>query len=1119
MTNEQSQAVFQDNGNMLVSASAGSGKTFTMIERLKRLVIEQGVGVDQILAVTFTEMAASEMKEKLKSALSQNFDEKVKDRMYRQLSLVPSSDISTLHAFCARLIRSYFFAVGLSPDFSVMDEADAQVLKNECIEKTFREFYDSEQQWFYTLIDRHASKRTDGGLKQMVLSAYTFCDAEANPFELMDRYQSVCTSENCESLILEYKNALNAYIEPLIDECETCLTLLEKDQLNIGAEYTNILLVDLKQIFNSQDVYCIKKPLQSLEKRINFEKKLTSQQLEIKEKVKLIKAELKALVKRFASNLAENIEQEKQKLQSVFTHTQDFVKIVKRFAEIYSQEKRQENALDFNDLEHFALEILKVDYIRQDVKNKYKYIFVDEYQDINAVQESIISLLSNDNLFMVGDVKQSIYGFRGCRPEFFSSKFENMKKQGQTVLTLNHNFRSCENVIEMVNTIFNYSMTKRYFGFDYKDGSQLVSGGVYPEQYKGRATLHLLKKQESEKAQVEKPRIYNILQEINNQKEQKDNHLASLVTEIINDELGKEYYDVKEKKLKRVEYKDITILTRNKGNSFVAGLVKGLALHGIPVTSAVKENVCDYKEILMMINALKLVDCFSQDIPLATTLKSPVGGFNDEDLAQIVCYYTDTESAKENPKWTFINAYEYYIEKADTDLSNRLKQFKEYFDRIRIIADFVGAEGVLNTLVDDKHLESYLFAEHNGKTKVNRVRRFIMASIVNGKKLTVSEFLQKIENSPESFNFAQSEDEQAVKVMTIHASKGLEFPVVIACGLERTMNSEEEHGDLLFSRQDGFAFSYFDDQKRQKSSTIVRGVVKEKMRLDRIREELRLFYVALTRATYSLHLTVEGDIKDRKETFMGAEKFIDYVPNTISAIVHDPEDLTFTERKAPIRKVIIGQSEQSVVDKLKKTFAYQYPHELDTELPLKTGVTSAITYETENVVHMLFDEPTPDIERGVIAHAILENFNFNSQDSLAVQVGAMVDKGIITKEQMDKVNLTRIENAISCESLKNLRTFKLYREKQFLVNIEANKILDTLSQENVLLQGVIDLLAIDKDKAIIVDYKYSSLDKNSLKVKYAKQLELYAYAVNKVLGANVEKRILLNLFTGESIEV
>ena len=1119
MTNEQHQAVFQNEGNMLVSASAGSGKTFTMIERVKRLVIEQGVGVDEILAVTFTEMAASEMKEKLKKALSDNFEEKVKERLYKQLSLIPSSDISTLHSFCARLIRSYFFAVGLSPDFAVMDEADAQVMRNECIEKTFKELYDSEQGWFYSLIDRHASKRTDSALKKMVLSAYSFCDAEANPIKLMDKYQTVCTDENCENLILEYKKALNSYLEPLISECEQAITILQKDGLMIGLEFTNLLLVDLKSIYENQDIYSIRKSWQSLEKRINFEKKLTSEQLDIKERIKEVKAKLKALLKRFNANLALDKEQEKEKLKTVFAHTQDFVKIVKRFSEIYSQEKRQENLLDFNDLEHFALEILGIDYIREEVKKKYKYIFVDEYQDINAVQESIISLLSNDNVFMVGDVKQSIYGFRGCRPEFFSEKFENMKKQGQTVLTLNHNFRSSQNVIDLVNTIFNYSMTKRYFGFDYKDGSQLVSGGVYPEQYKGRANLHILQKQETEKAKIEKPRVYNILQELDSQKEQKDNHLASLVTEIINQELGKEYYDLKEKKLKRVDYKDITILTRNKSNSFVSGLVKGLVSHGIPVTSAVKENVCDYKEILMMINALKLVDCFSQDIPLASTLKSPIGGFSDQDLAQIVCYYTDTESARQNPKWSFINAYDYYIQNADTALANRLRAFNQYFDRIRIISDFIGAEGVLNTLIDDKDIESYLFAENNGKDKVGRVRRLVMASIVNGKKLTVGEFLQKIENSPESFNFAKGEDEQAVKVMTIHASKGLEFPVVIVCGLERTMNSEEEQGDLLFSRQDGFAFSHFDDQKREKSSTIVRGVIKEKMRTDRIREELRLFYVALTRATYSLHLTVEGDVKERKGVFMGADKFIDYVPNTIGAIVHNPEDLAFTELKAQTRKVIIGQSEQAIVDRLKENFAYQYPYDLDTVLPLKMGVTSAITFDDENVVHMLFDEPSPDIERGVIAHAILENYDFNSQENCFKQVCAMVDKGVFTHEQIDKINLSRIEKALNIGVFKDLKGYKLYREKQFLVNVEANRILNTLSQESVLLQGVIDLLAVCKDKAIIVDYKYSSLDKNSLKNKYTKQLELYAYAVEKVLNVKVEKKILVNLFTGESIEV
>lgn len=1120
MTNEQSQAVFQNEGNILVSASAGSGKTFTMIERVKRLILEENVSVNEILAVTFTEMAAAEMKEKLKRALSDNCLNENKSRIYSEIALLANSDISTLHAFCARLIRSYFFAVGLSPDFAIADEGEAKTLKKQSIDKTFKEFYDKGEDWFYKIVDRHASKRDDNSLKELILSAYSFCDSEEDPKKMMDICLEECSKENYERLKNEYKNHLNSYLEELINDCSIQLALLDKDKLEKGLEYTKTLLSDLKHIYSSQDIYVIKKSIEILNIRFNFDRKLTAFQEEIKEKVKSIRDKFKKIIERFSANLATDANEDMIRLEKAKEHAISFNKILNRFYEIYQNEKREENLLDFNDLEHFALKILSIEEIKNDIKSRYKYIFVDEYQDINGVQEKIISLLENNNLFMVGDVKQSIYGFRGCRPEFFSNKFDKMKSLNQSALTLNHNFRSAKNVIDMVNKIFSYSMTKKYFGFDYKGNSELVSGNVYKEQYQGRAMLHILEKEEKKEKEIERPRIYNILEEIHKENEEKDNHISSLITDIINGELGKEYYDLKEQKLKHVQYEDIVILTRNKNNSFVAKLVKGLLSHGIPVISDVKENICDFKEISMLINALKLVNCFRDDIPLASTLKSPIGKFSDEDLAQIVCYFSDSEKAKEQRDWTFFSAFNYYLENADTLLNKRLKEFKNRFDEIRKISDFIGAEGTLNKLIEQNDLESYLFAEHNGKTKVNRLRKLVSASVVGGKKLSIMEFLSRIENSKESFMFADCADEKAVKVMTIHASKGLEFPVVIVAGLERNMNDEEEYGDIIFSREKGFAFKGFFDGDRTKTETIERAVIKEQMRLDRIKEELRLFYVATTRATYSLHLTVEGDIKERKEIFSGADKFIDYVPNGLMTTIHNPQELAFLELKQSAQKVIVGQSDEKVKEQLKNIFAYSYPYMDDTTLPLKMGVTSAISNDdNEGIVHLLFDEPTPDKEKGIIAHAIMENMDFNSQDDIYMQTTKMQEKGILSKQDIDKINLDRLNKVLKNEAFKLIKDYNLYREHEFFVSAPANMIKQTSSKEQVVLQGIIDLLAIKNDKAIIIDYKYSSLDAKSLKAKYHKQLELYAYALKKILNKDIQKLMLVNLFTGESIEV
>jgi len=1116
-TKEQLQAVEHESGNVLISASAGSGKTHTMISRLVRLVMQKNVDVNQILAVTFTEKAAFDMKEKLKNALTkaQSGD---KNRIYKQISLIPTCDISTLHAFCAKLIRLYFYEVGLSPDFVIADETLAKTMRKDSIDKTFKEFYDVGEDWFYTLVDRHAHQRSDSLLKEIVVWAYLFANSEQNPDQLLDKYQSEYTKENFENLLRSYFDTLKSQVSLLEKELACAYETLKNEQVLKGAEFTKTVLIDIQSVLNAKDVYIVKANFESFSLRLNFERKLTASQDDIKDTVKICRDKFKKLIERFNKHLTDR-ENDFNKFNKLALDTEHFVSIVKRFGQVYCDEKRDENVLDFADLEHFALKILNNESIREDLRKKYKYVFVDEYQDINGVQESIINLIANDNLFMVGDVKQSIYGFRGCRPDFFASKFSSMQQKGQKVLSLNHNFRSAQNIIDMVNQVFCYSMTKDYFESEYKGSSELISGGVYPQEKKGRAVFHILEKQERKKPEEEAPRVYNILQEINKPLDFADNHTASLITEIINDELKKTIYDFKSGCDRQITYSDIAILTRNKHNGYVEGIVKGLMMHGIPIVSDVKENVCDYPEIQMIINVLRLIDNFNQDIPLASTLLSPIANFSNDDLAEIVCKYSHTESAKQNKKWSFIHAYNYYLQNERNDLSTRLKEFDEYIKNLTFTAQFIGAEGVLNKIVDEKDIESYFFAQHNGLKKVALLNRLIYASSEGDKKLTVNEFLYKIQNAPESFSFADSQFEDAVSVMTIHASKGLEFPVVIVCGLERNMNLEDNIGDVLFSRENGLAFMSYDDEKREKSETLLRAVIKEKNRKSAVKEELRLFYVALTRATYSLHLVYEGELKKRRENFAGAEKFIDYIPNSLPYIVHSPNDFKFTELKNSARKIIIGQSDEKIVNEMQDRFDLKYPFIDDTVLPLKLGVTTANCYDEEELVHLLFDEPTPDIEKGNIAHKIMELYDFNSQLDLCAQVNEIINKQILKPEQVEKVNLERIEKAITSGAFDEIKGTKLYREKMFLTCIDADMVTDKKSKEQIVLQGVIDLLSISSDGAIIIDYKYSTLDSQSLKRKYHKQLELYAFATEKVLGIKVNKMIIVNLFTGETVKI
>ena len=1114
LTDKQIAVVEHDEGNILVTASAGSGKTHTMIERVKRLILQKNVNVSEILCATFTEAAASDMKSKLKNALSERAKFDDSGRVLTQLAQVDGADISTLHSFCAKLIRTYFYEVGVSPDFKIMDDNESDYLRAECMEKTLREFYDLGGDWFYKLVDRHSEKRTDKSLRELLFDLFDFCESEADPLSFMQKFEYYYSKEGQELVEKEHKKHIDEKLKDILEQLEDDLLGLKAIDYKKGAEYTEYLISVIKSTLENPDLYCIK----SLEKvkDLSFGKNLDEVVAEYKNSVQALKKEYTELIKEYASILTDR-ESANAISERVNIHTKNLMRVLERFCEVYANAKMEDNLLDFADLEHFALKILQNEQILSDVRAKYKYIFVDEYQDTNGVQEAIISLLSSNNVFMVGDVKQSIYGFRGCRPEFFMNKISAMRKSGQRVVELNHNFRSADNVIDMANKIFSFCMTERFFGENYAKTSKLIAGGLYPEDKKGRAEVHFLQKQKKEKTEREE-RIYDVLEQLKSVEQ--ENNLATMVTGIISDELGKKYYDLKTGEYKNVTYGDIAILVRKKKNEKVETLVKDLIRHGIPVSSEVRENVCDYPEIALMINVLNLIDCFSQDIPLASTLKSPIGKFLDEELVQIVEYYDQNQSDKPE-NWGFYHAYRFYLENATGELKDRLFAFDKYFEKIRFLSDFIGAFGVLDKIIKENRIENYLLSTRLGKTKAGRLRRFVKASVVNGKMLTVKDFLFKIENSPDSFGFAECGEEDSVRVMTIHASKGLEFPVVIVCGLEnRLKNVREDSSDVYKSREFGIVLKDYDDDKRLKTDTLLRKLTKLRMNDERIREEMRLFYVAATRATYSMHLTFEGDEDKRVSKFKGAKNFFDYVPQGIPATMHYPEQLEFDALRNESRPIVVAKQNQALEQKIKENLGFSYKYQSDITLPLKSSVTGALKdTEEEQLVHVLFDEPSPDKERGTIAHKILEYFDFSKPNEFSVQVENMVKANVLSQDQVDKINLARLKNAVLESALKDLGGYKLYREKDFIVGIPASMLFDTDSQELIVVQGIIDLLAINEDGAKIIDYKYSSLDTESLKKHYKLQLDIYAYAVEKVLGKPVISKTLVNIFTGESIDV
>ena len=1109
---EQLQAINHDSGNLLVSASAGSGKTTVMIERLIRVISSGRADVNSVLAVTFTEAAASDMKEKLKKALIKSVS-LGNENLAKYLPEVATADICTLHSFCGKIIRTYFFEVGVSPDYQIADENKSEVLKKECIDRVFSEYYANGDQKFLELASKLSVRRKNEEFKKIILKLFEFFGGEANPIEKAKSFLD-SSLDRFNGLLKEYEESLFNQLIPLKEKILEDRVMLANDGLVKGEAFANGLLEVVEKLL-SGGVYSVK-DLKDFKVALNFDSKPSELGLQIKAELTDIRAHLTKIVDNYSKYVTDRDTDYKIFVETTLDAVK-LVEILENFTKSYSKAKREENLLDFDDLEHYAFRILSNDEIRKSVKEKYKFVFVDEYQDVNGVQAALINLIANDNLFMVGDAKQSIYGFRGCNPEFFTEKAKNMPLNGQKTIYLNYNFRSADAIIKTVNSIFTYAMTESVYGESYLS-SLLVSGGLYPQNATGRVQIHHLQKPPQNRKEKETPRIYDLLEEIkDNSNRNNASGVANLVADIINSELGKTYYDVKSEKEKKITYGDICILARKRENALVTRLVNGLIAQNVPVVSEVKQSIIAMPHLQTLINALRLIDNFSDDVALASTLKSGLGGFTDEDLAEMVIFYNEDKS---NKYGTFSDAYAYCISNLDGELGKKLKDFDERFNKLRVLADFCGAYEILKRIIEKTDFIAQILAESRGEYKLKCLNKFLEVANPQDKRLTVSELIALVDADSKQFYLSPDIDEDNVRVMTMHASKGLEFPVVIVCGLEEKITGKDKSVACMTDRNYGLALKHFDLKTKISSETLLRGVIKRKMAENGFKEELRLFYVATTRATYSMHLIYQTTDGEKRNPLHLADSLVDFIPTALPVTSHSYEesDCAVQER---IRKVLVGKSDQEVKAQILKDVNYSYPFKEQTTLPIKTSVTAQMELAEwqEGELEHLSDGGRTDIERGIIAHKIMEHLDFKSDLSVYEQTLNMIEQGVISKQDADKVQIDRLENAVKNPLLSFTKNATLYTEKSFISGVDSKLAVGVDTSEKVLIQGVIDLLAIVGEGAYIVDYKYSTLTAPSLKLKYEKQLKVYESALSNATGVKVLGKFILNFYTGEVVQI
>lgn len=763
------------------------GKTAVLVERIINKIINEKIDLDKLLVLTFTNAAATEMRERILNTLYKNIDENPNDlNLQKQLILLNKANISTIHSFCLEVIKNNFYKINISPNFRIAEGAEIELLKIEVMEDTFDELYENENKDFLKLLDTYCSYRDDETLKNLILKIYNYIQSTPFPEEWLENHTKRFKDARNEKfwdtpwgmvLIQKFKEDLIFYANTL----RALLSELEKDEELY--KYQNIIKDDISILENLQnnnnwdDFYHLTNEMKF--KTWPSDKKIVS---ELKDKAKMIRDDVKknisSITKIFAFNEKEAIED----ILSMYNILRSIQELVMHFSNKFSQAKKEKNIIDFNDIEHFALEILlekdeSGNFIPTDVakayQEKFKEIAVDEYQDISLVQEQILKAVSNGkNMFMVGDIKQSIYKFRHARPELFREKYETY---GENKIKLYDNFRSKEEILELTNEVFKTIMTKELGDVDYNKEEFLRPGTEYPI---ADNSLNVFGKPELNIINLKLPEEddENILLETA-QAEAK--FVAGKIKKMLEEKFY--IYDKKEG-YRQLEFRDIAILLRTTQKT-ASIYEKELTSLEYPVFSDTQNNYFDSQEIETVLSLLKIIDNPINDIPLVCVLRSPIGNFTDNELIEI-----RTNNLKVQFYYSLI---EYDVQ---NDLKDKINKFLSLLEDFREKQEYLGLDELIWYIYEKTGFYNYVSLMPNGNIKTANLR-MLFEKAKDYEKGTFKglynfiNFIEKLNKTNSDMGAPKliGENDNVIRIMSIHKSKGLEFPVVFLCGSRKAI--------------------------------------------------------------------------------------------------------------------------------------------------------------------------------------------------------------------------------------------------------------------------------------------------------------------------------------------
>lgn len=922
-TEEQKESIFEEGSNLLVAAGAGAGKTAVLVQRIIRKITDEDldIDIDKLLVVTYTNAAASEMKERIGDELQKNLEEKIESRrLQRQLTLLNQANIMTMHSFCLKVIRDNFHMVDLDPNFRVSDNQENILLKQDAVQELFEEKYDKEDNDFLNLIDSYGDKN-DSTVQNIVLSLYDFVQSipwpkkwlagAAESFNLGEDFKFE-TSKWAKIIILSIKIEIKA----LKDNLEKAVGLIYAGS---GIEAYKTAFYD--DISKFDDLLKLDDWNKVRDEILNFKfQKLTSVKNDqcdnnIKSRVTKIRKNVKDSLKSMSEKIFGYTDDVAKSIRDMYPVMKCLAKIVMDFNERYSSKKRERDIVDFNDIEHLCLDILTASdehgkIIPSSTALYYRKIFreilIDEYQDINGVQEVIINMISrkyeDSNLFMVGDVKQSIYRFRQAKPELFLEKYKSYsdeKGKSNRRIKLFKNFRSRFNIIGGVNYLFKQIMSEEIGELNYDENEELESGASYPE-------LTNLQIEKNIKIFNDSAIELNLIDKITEDEEEEnlDNIqvearlIANKINDLVNPKNGNTIciYDKNINGYRHLMYKDIVILMRATRNA-APDVVEELNNLHIPVFADTSIGYFETTEIKTIMSLLKIIDNPIQDIPLISVLRSPIESFSPEELIDIRLVNKDIP---------FYEALKICSVDSDDHLKNKVNNFLKRLNNWRHKVSYMSIDEFIWYLYIETGYYGFVGAMSGGTQRQANLRMLFEKAEQYEKSsykglFNFINFMNKLKSSSGDMGSAKilGENENVVRIMSIHKSKGLEFPVVILAASGKNFNFMDMNKPILFNEEFGLGPDYVDVKRRIRYPTIIKQIMKNKAKVETLSEEMRILYVAFTRAKEKLIITgmvndiektckkwcedaLVHDKKIPKYSIMNAKNYIDWIGEALA---------------------------------------------------------------------------------------------------------------------------------------------------------------------------------------------------------------------------------------------